>query len=223
MADIHEAARQLGEAFSEVEADLERTVYDSLAPHIKILGEGVRGVEESLKRMSNISKLVQILLNNPRIGVNEASLAELETVLAPTSLYSGRFTMGLTIKQPDIQADLHEDGEDDDEDEPEPVREVNPDRRVRPATAGIAAELGIPPTHFGDDGRLRVTQTVYSALLVHYPQATLNRFTRASGDLFRENDIHRAMRWVEAQLLEERGGVLRDLANNWNAIRIEGI
>lgn len=79
MIDDH--IKELTEKFSEMECDLEPTVYKALAPHIEgIYKESGKAFAE-VERMKLNQEFINILMTNPRITVTKSSLSELRNML----------------------------------------------------------------------------------------------------------------------------------------------
>jgi len=154
MADISTAARELGEAFSEVEVDLERAVYDALAPHIKVVGAGVKEIEDKVARLNRVTKLVRLLMSTDRIDTTEDSLHELETML-DSGIAAGRFHIALSIEE-------MEEKEVAVNTTPEPT----PEQMVADLPFRVNAATLTPM------GRMRVTREVFDTLQLHFERST---------------------------------------------------
>lgn len=79
MIDNH--IKELTEKFSEMECDLEPTVYKALAPHIEGIYKESGNAFAEVERMKLNQEFINILMTNPRITVTKSSLNELKNML----------------------------------------------------------------------------------------------------------------------------------------------
>lgn len=79
MIDNH--IKELTEKFSEMECDLEPTVYKALAPHIEGIYKESGNAFAEVERMKLNQEFINILMTNPRITVTKSSLTELKNML----------------------------------------------------------------------------------------------------------------------------------------------
>lgn len=76
------AVDSLGESFSEIEADLEKDIYDVLSPHIRGVLENSQELIRKAERIKNVSEFISVLLNSPEVTVSDATLSEFKQLLA---------------------------------------------------------------------------------------------------------------------------------------------
>lgn len=90
MIDNH--IKELTEKFSEMECDLEPTVYKALAPHIEGIYKESGNAFAEVERMKLNQEFINILMTNPRITVTKSSLNELKNMLQDRTVEHEEFT-----------------------------------------------------------------------------------------------------------------------------------
>lgn len=76
------AVNNLGESFSEVEADLEKDVYDVLSPHIRSILDTSQELIQKAERIKNVSEFISLLLGSHEVSVSDSTLREFKELLA---------------------------------------------------------------------------------------------------------------------------------------------
>lgn len=89
MIDNH--IKELTEKFSEMECDLEPTVYKALAPHIEGIYKESGNAFAEVERMKLNQEFINILMTNPRITVTKSSLTELKHMLEDRGMEDEEF------------------------------------------------------------------------------------------------------------------------------------